>query len=150
MHPAPVPSSSDPSLAEPKLCVKLMPALSLASSNRIAGFAVAPGCGGVPLVAERLLICAAATHPANNQKRSERRNISVASPLQLRSTSQIDRRRRAQQHLRHVVLRRTLRPRVTPNAIALLAFANPEPAMLLPQTRAFRIQQNETNRAIRR
>jgi hypothetical protein len=34
-----VPSSSDPSFAAPKLCVKSMPAFAVASSNRIADLA---------------------------------------------------------------------------------------------------------------
>src|SRR6516165_10249458 len=151
MHPAPVPSRSEPNFAEPKLCVKLIPALSLASSKRIVDFAVTLAGAAVPVVALGLPVCAAAKHPTSNHKRSARRNILIAPPRQLlRSTRQINRCRGTQQHLRNAVLRRALRPCVATDAIALLALTNPEPALLLPLNLAFCVQQGEANRAIRR
>ena len=61
--------------------------------------------------------------------------------------SQIHRRRRAQQHLRHAILRRVLRPGVAPHANPLLAAPDPEPPMLLPQHAPF--ASSSTNRIAR-
>jgi hypothetical protein len=43
-----VPSTSDPSFADPKLCVKSIPTFAVASSNRIADFAAGVRDAGTP------------------------------------------------------------------------------------------------------
>ena len=52
------------------------------------------------------------------------------------------------QNGRHAILRRALGPRVAAGADALLAAANPEPAMLLPHDRALCIEQCKANRPV--
>src|SRR5215831_3935754 len=149
MQPAPVPSRRDPSFAEPKLCVKLIPALSLASSKRMADLAAA--CASLPAGAGEGAVCAAASEPTNSQKRRERRSISVASLVHLRRGSgEIYGRGSAQQNLGNSIFGRAFGAGVASHAIALLARTNPEPAVLLAEDFALRVEKHKSNGAIGR
>src|SRR5271166_4809062 len=136
-----------------------MPALSLASSKRMTGAAdgafaalarCAPEAAGIVAA-----VCAAATLTAPSKSR--KRSCILSAPWRfsrrcycLCRARQINRRRRAQQYVRHAILRCALRSRVAAHADALLAPPYPEPSALLPQHRALFIQQRKPNRLVRR
>ena len=157
MQPPPVPSRSDPSLADPKLCVKINSGLIrgiFKPNHGLVADACVPTCAVLRGHSAVRVDCVCASEvdfainkTLNNCGKSDKLHLNClpSPPLPIWRRSNPPAWWFAASTCGHAILRCALRARMAAHADTLFSAASPEPSTLLSQHRAFEVEKRKTD-----